>query len=477
MNIYTTYSPSHRVFFEKYFQPTIPNELNLISEEFDQVCQTGEWYSDNWEEACRNKVEFFLKICKENMGKEFIFSDVDVQFFGDIKDQLLLELEDYDIACQSDGIANNNNQAYCSGFFICKGNERTLSMFQSMVDEYKTEDQYTLNQHIHRCKHKFLSPLFYTVGYGMDSPRAWSPEDGFLLPDRILAHHANWTEGIKRKILLLDLVKSFYLWSKHSMRNGTQIRYSYEDRGNLFQIKAKKTTLVDKVFITHDKKLKEREDYLNETLPRLGFENTEWITCFESSDNLTSNPFMPYEYNEKMWDKKLLSVDIPAKRLSPSELSIALKHFHIYDTIRREKINTTLILEDDVIFYEEFSTLLDITIKELPEDWDLLFIGSGCDLSADNISEHTISSAEKISEHLYKISPCFAKCADSYLINLKAAEAFVENFQNISLPSDHMLSYMMNTLKMNCYWAEPSLTLQGSQNNHFETSITHSHGW
>ena len=111
---------------------------------------------------------------------------------------MIEELGDYDIACQ-----NDTAQYYCSGFFICRGNKRTLNMFSEMKKNYQLEDQTTLNRHIHMVKSKFLSRKFFTIGHILG---LWSGQD-FNIPYPILAHHSNWVEGIENKIKLLDVVR------------------------------------------------------------------------------------------------------------------------------------------------------------------------------------------------------------------------------------------------------------------------------
>ena len=66
------------------------------------------------------------------------------------------------------------------------------------------EDQTTLNNQIHICKHKLLSHRFFTVGQSIKQP--WEGEE-FELPKDVLVHHANWVVGIDKKIELLDIAK------------------------------------------------------------------------------------------------------------------------------------------------------------------------------------------------------------------------------------------------------------------------------
>ena len=199
MKLYTIYTPSHKSMYEDYFLKTLPNEFELISNEIPQECESGEFYEDGWDKTCFRKVELFLRACEENMDEIFVYSDVDIQFFGKIKDELIAQLGDFDIACQ-----NDTAHYYCSGFFICRANKRTLNMFREMVRNYSAEDQTTLNKHIHLCRSKFLSPKFFTIGHLLNT--AWTGQE-FNINGEILMHHSNWVSGINNKIKLMELVR------------------------------------------------------------------------------------------------------------------------------------------------------------------------------------------------------------------------------------------------------------------------------
>ena len=199
MKLYTIFSPSHKEIYEDFFLKTIPNEFEIITTEIEQDCPTGEFYQEGWDRTCFLKVELFIKACEENMGNHFVFSDVDIQFFGNVKEVLLQEIGDYDIACQ-----NDTGPYYCSGFFICMANERTLNLFREMKKNYVKEDQTTLNNNIHLVKSKFLSHRFFTVGHSIGRP--WTGQ-AFQMPADLLVHHANYTVGVPNKILLLKTVR------------------------------------------------------------------------------------------------------------------------------------------------------------------------------------------------------------------------------------------------------------------------------
>ena len=201
MKVYTTFTPSHKVLYENYFLKTLPDEFEVKAYEIPQECNSGDFYSDGWDKTCYRKVELFYKACEENMGDIFVYLDVDIQFFGNIKNILIEELGDFDIACQDD-ISHA-----CSGQFICRCTDRTLNMFANMKEHYRLEDQTTLNDHIWLCRNKFLSRRFFSFGHVMTKP--WSEED-FNIPENIVSHHANWVIGIDNKIKIMDIVREKY---------------------------------------------------------------------------------------------------------------------------------------------------------------------------------------------------------------------------------------------------------------------------
>ncbi len=185
--------------FEEHFSKSI-TDLDIVEYNGEQECETGSYYQEGWKKTTMKKVDVFIKACTENQNDIFVFSDVDIQFFGDLKDTLIEELGDYDIAIQNDYLGG-----MCSGFFVCRGNQRTLKMFQSMKDNesHYHEDQHALNMNLGLVNYKPLSERFWTFGMYRTQ---WKGQN-FDIPENILMHHANWTEGIDNKISLLKVVR------------------------------------------------------------------------------------------------------------------------------------------------------------------------------------------------------------------------------------------------------------------------------
>ena len=314
MRVYTYYTESHKILFENYFKKTIV-DLEIYATFGEQECKTGSYYKDGWKKTTMKKVDVFIKAVEENMNDIFVFSDVDIQFFGPIKDQLLIELEDYDIAIQ-----NDYNGGLCSGFFICRGNERTLKMFQNMKNNHDKylEDQHALNMNLNFCKFKVLSPRFWTFGaYGTQ----WKGQN-FDIPDNLLMHHSNWTEGIDNKIKLLEVVKYKQTLKKQVMDNKKEYQDFLNDYFSEFRPIPTYPVYppyhtgkyLDMFFFNYFNSNKINKDIYY--LP------IDWTTCYIQSVNLP------------LLQEKLLSLDKSKKYFAVSQHDDAIREYLPNGTLR-----------------------------------------------------------------------------------------------------------------------------------------------
>jgi GR25 family glycosyltransferase involved in LPS biosynthesis len=128
----------------------------------------------------------------------------------------------------------------------------------------------------------------------------------------------------------------------------------------------------------------------------------------------------------------------------------------MYQDIATGTAESCLILEDDVVFAENFTEQFNKSLKNTPEDWDMICIGSGCNLriSSDRLIPGQIA---------YKKQHPASKCTDSYIITKKAAEKICKTIVPFNFPIDWELNYQLWHHNMNVYWWEPPVTKQGSQ--------------
>lgn len=213
INLYTIYTPSHSILKDSFFLPSIQDDFNIICEPVEQKCSSARFMDTGWTETTTAKVDLIIRAIHENWGNLFIFSDVDIQFFCPIKETLLSLIKDNDLIIQK----NSPNGVLCSGFFVCKANEKTLALWTDvkkiMEKNSSKSDQISLNQCIKRHSKKnpyaikwdYLPDTFF--GGGTLTGHEWLPGKKLPIPANIMMHHANWTKGIRNKIAQLKYVK------------------------------------------------------------------------------------------------------------------------------------------------------------------------------------------------------------------------------------------------------------------------------
>jgi hypothetical protein len=114
-------------------------------------------------------------------------------------------------------------------------------------------------------------------------------------------------------------------------------------------------------------------------------------------------------------------------------------------------------------------------ITQLPKDYDMLFIGDGCNLHIEN---HKLISNQNIYKKcLYPTSwggDGASRCGDSYIISKKCANKLCEYINNlkdkIKLPIDWWLNVAARDNNFKVYWSEPTIVSQGTQYGTFQSS-------
>lgn len=218
-----------------------------------------------------------------------------------------------------------------------------------------------------------------------------------------------------------------------------------------------------KVFVVHYKKLIYRKKYILEQFKKHNITDYEFIEI--DRDELFEQNISIFETN-----------------YSTSQMAIALSHFYAYKQISNTISNNYehgLIFEDDVILADNFTSILSNYLKQLPHNYDMLFIGDGCNLHIDNI----ISNKNIYEKGLYPknwngrvIKPyegC-TRCTDSYLISNTCAKKlchYIDNLKyKINIPIDWWLNVAARDNLFKVYWAEPTIVTQGTQNGLFTSS-------
>ena len=119
-----------------------------------------------------------------------------------------------------------------------------------------------------------------------------------------------------------------------------------------------------------------------------------------------------------------------------------LSHVRAVREARDAGLSSILIFKDDVVFDPEFKENFESFIQELPDDWDMLFLGA--------LHKH---EPVKISEHIGRITK--ANSTFAYAIRNTVFDAFIELHSRAEDVID-MNNYLLQE-RFNCYCFIPNL--------------------
>ena len=209
-----------------------------------------------------------------------------------------------------------------------------------------------------------------------------------------------------------------------------------------------------KTYVVHYTPLVKRKLFMEQQLKKYGI-GAEYITDYDKED-LTEDDLSKFE----------TKLPLPA-------ISVCCKHIQSWRRVANENLDYALILEDDAIFCDDFDVKLNEYLMELPNDFDMLFIGTCCNL-------HIPRWELREGQHIYLKSNnpsrgCAgaSRCADSYLVSKNCVHAIVNYIDTdsyiVNEAIDHWLNVVIRDLNLKVYWTEPPIVSQGSVSGKFES--------
>jgi hypothetical protein len=208
-----------------------------------------------------------------------------------------------------------------------------------------------------------------------------------------------------------------------------------------------------KHFVIHYKKLLDRKKSIIEQFHKNKIKDYEFVQIDRDELDNQNTEIFHKEYSKPM-------------------IAVTLSHFYAYHKIS-ENNNSALIFEDDVILSDNFTEKLDCYLKQLPNNFDMLFLGDGCNLHIPELLPD-INIYEKQHHETSWGGMGASRCSDSYLISNKCAKSLVNYIRELSYkintPIDWWLNNAIRDNNFNVYWAEPTIATQGSANGKFGSS-------
>lgn len=215
-----------------------------------------------------------------------------------------------------------------------------------------------------------------------------------------------------------------------------------------------------KIFVMHYSKLSDRKAHIVAEFEKHGITDYEFVEVYDKEvlEEAHLAPFKPSYIKSAL-----------------SSISLQLKHFHIYRQIAAGSDDSALIFEDDVILAEGFLDKFASYMAQVPEDYDMVFIGDGCGLHIQSsLIQPNINIYHKCVEGSSWGGNGVTRCSDSYVLRRKCAQRMCEYIDGlttkISLPIDWWINEAARDNAFKAYWAEPTIVTQGSQNGTFTLS-------
>lgn len=141
-----------------------------------------------------------------------------------------------------------------------------------------------------------------------------------------------------------------------------------------------------------------------------------------------------------------MNLEFPPE-IKEGAVGCSLSHFFCIKYAKQLGINKLLILEDDVEFVDNINELFSEYIKEVPPDWDMLYLGG---------QHYHGMNLQQVSEHVYKCE--YTLTTHSVAFNSTVFDMFIDKLIDITKPCD--THYAESHKKINAYVIIPHLTWQ-----------------
>lgn len=195
----------------------------------------------------------------------------------------------------------------------------------------------------------------------------------------------------------------------------------------------------DKVFYINSKTRIDRYRNMIDRLPKLGIEA-------ERFEAIIGGQLNPKDFN--FGDSK--------KELNNAEIGCFQSHRAIYKKTIENNYQSTLILEDDAIFCDNFNAIFSEQIKNIPDDWQMIYFGQfNYDKIGDISGSKTAAIKDNILGNVYKADRCWLTHA--YAIK-NCAQHLYDNTDKMYNTFDGVLADLQKDLKV--YAIYPSIIKQ-----------------
>jgi len=163
-----------------------------------------------------------------------------------------------------------------------------------------------------------------------------------------------------------------------------------------------------------------------------------------------------------------------------SAIGCAMSHIEVWKMIRDSGEDYGIIMEDDVILEREFTEKLTIALENVPDDYDILYLGCFGSEGESNFFTVTMNmlgmSNPSSVVNRYIKRPCVALGTHAYILSRKGVEKLIEKLDGaVYNHIDYCLQDLASRGVLNVYVTTPRIAYQTSTDAGYSENISSSH--
>jgi len=194
---------------------------------------------------------------------------------------------------------------------------------------------------------------------------------------------------------------------------------------------------IDKKFVISLKRRNDRLQIFRERCDQLNVDNFNLgeVELFEAVDG---KEVKPTEYMVNLFRNNNFNFRCGV-------VGCALSHFYLIQKIVESKLDHVLIFEDDVTFLPDFIKKYEIVLKNVPEDYDILYIGGNPELGG-------FRHIGSINDYVGVANDDYGYGTYSYILSLEGAKKIIKfiNKKGIQRAVDDLFRINCDTLNIYC---------------------------
>lgn len=153
-----------------------------------------------------------------------------------------------------------------------------------------------------------------------------------------------------------------------------------------------------------------------------------------------------------------------------SIIGCGLSHLTLWRKVAEEDLRNALILEDDMFFVDDYREVLDKAMQQLPEDWDIMYLGCMglCEKSKkyDNPFMsifHLLKTVNNKYESENIFVPEFPVALHAYAISNAGSKKLIDMIDKVNYHIDFEIAVRQQNL--NIYSCHPNIAYQRSEDS------------